>query len=107
MCLAIAGVASMVGGSDVMQAHGLSALTLAIVLGIVCGNSPSIKSRTALAVGFGFARNNLLRAGIVLYGFRLTLHDVAAVGLHGILCDLLVLVSTFMVAICGGKMVRA
>jgi uncharacterized integral membrane protein (TIGR00698 family) len=40
----------------------------------------------------------LLRAGIVLFGFRLTFQDVAAVGWAGLLIDLLVLSTTFVLA---------
>ena len=40
----------------------------------------------------------LLRAGIILYGLRLTFQDIAGVGLHGVLLDALMLASTFGLA---------
>ncbi len=67
-----------------LQAHGLSALTVAIVAGIVVGNT--------------FYPHWLLRAGIVLYGLRLTFQDIGHVGVTGVLMDVLVVASTFGLA---------
>lgn len=81
-----------------LQAHGISALTLAIVLGIALGNSvyPPLAARAA--AGVGFSKQWLLRAGIVLYGLRLTFQDIGQVGVSGVLIDALVLASTFALA---------
>jgi uncharacterized integral membrane protein (TIGR00698 family) len=77
------------------QAHGISALTLAIVLGLLVGNT--VYSRLAAASGCGitFSKQWLLRTGIVLYGLRLTFHDIAQVGLVGVLIDGVILSTTF------------
>ncbi|WDS35460.1 YeiH family protein [Pseudoxanthomonas sp.] len=74
---------------------GLSALTLAIVIGIALGNTvfPSIAPRTA--TGVDYARGALLRAGIVLYGFRVTFQDVLGVGAAGLVIDLAVVAGVF------------
>ncbi len=42
-----------------------------------------------------FAKQHLLRLGIILYGFRLTFAQIADVGVSGILIDVLTLSSTF------------
>lgn len=99
LCGVLAGGASLLGETAVAQHAGLGALTLAIIVGMVVGNLPVIKLRAGLAPGIGFARAELLRVGIVLYGFRLTLHDVATVGARGVLSDVLVLSSTFLLAL--------
>ena len=82
-----------------VQHYGLSALTLAIVLGILAGNTffPRVAARTA--VGVDFSKSTLLRIGIVLFGLRITFQDIAAVGWAGILIDALVVVSTFVIAV--------
>ncbi|WP_254775453.1 YeiH family protein [Pseudoxanthomonas sp. GM95] len=74
---------------------GLSALTLAIVMGIVLGNSvfPSIAAQTG--TGVDYAKAMLLRAGIVLYGFRVTFQDVLGVGVAGLVIDLVVVAGVF------------
>ena len=76
----------------------MSALTVAIVLGIVLGNTiyPSIATRSA--PGVMFSKATLLRAGVILYGLRLTLHDIGEVGVTGVLIDGLLLGSTFALA---------
>ncbi len=84
---ALAGVAILLGRSQWLQHNGISALTLAIVLGIVVGNTLYPRIAAGSAAGVGFSKQILLRAGIILYGLRLTFQDIAGVGLHGVLLD--------------------
>lgn len=83
-----------------LQQHGISALTIAIVLGTVVGNTVYPRLAPASGAGVAFTKQNLLRLGIVLYGLRLTFQDIGQVGLAGVLIDALVLTSTFALA-CG------
>jgi uncharacterized membrane protein YadS len=46
-----------------------------------------------------FARSTLLRAGIVLYGFRISLHDIGAVGWPGLLIAAAMVALTFCTAL--------
>ncbi len=96
---ALAAVAIRLGATGWLQAHGMSALTVAIVLGIVLGNTlyPSIAASSG--AGVGFSKQTLLRAGVILYGLRLTLHDIGQVGFSGVLIDALLLSSTFALAL--------
>lgn len=48
--------------------------------------------------GVLFAKQYLLRLGIILYGFRLTFSQIADVGISGIIIDVLTLSSTFLLA---------
>ena len=82
-----------------LQAHGIGALTLAIALGIAVGNASGVAAGPAGAPGIAFARQALLRLGIVLYGLRLTFQDIARVGLHGVAIDAVMLASTFALAV--------
>jgi uncharacterized integral membrane protein (TIGR00698 family) len=94
----LASVAIALGSMPWLQANGISALTLAIVLGMAIGNSIYPRVAPACAPGVTFSKQNLLRLGIILYGLRLTFQDVAHVGLAGVIIDALVLSSTFLVS---------
>ena len=94
----IAWAAIALGKLEWMQSHGMSALTLAIMLGIVLGNSVYGRLAPACGAGVTFSKQTLLRLGIILYGFRLTFQDIGQVGLAGIAIDALVLTSTFGLA---------
>ncbi len=78
--------------------HGLSALTVAILLGIILGNTVYARWAPVCGTGVQFSKQALLRLGIVLYGFKLTFQDIGHVGMAGIAIDALVLVSTFGLA---------
>ncbi|MDQ3287383.1 MAG: putative sulfate exporter family transporter [Pseudomonadota bacterium] len=81
----------------------LSALTVAIVLGMLLGNVARPRMLSQLSVGMRCSQRHLLRAGVVLYGLRLSLQDVAAIGVPGLLLDLLVVVSTLVLGTWAGK----
>ena len=88
----------LLGSSPWLQQHGLSALTIAIALAMLVGNTAYVHLAPTAAPGVAFSKRVLLRAGIVLYGLRLTLHDLGHVGVAGVLTDTLVLGSTFTLA---------
>lgn len=81
---------------------GLSALTLAIVIGMVLGNTvfPLVAEQTAM--GVDYSKGVLLRAGIILYGFRISFQQIIGVGWSGIIIDALVVFSVFMLAYWSG-----
>ena len=97
-CLALAGLSLAVARQPWPQSHGLGALTLAIGLGIVLGNTVYRPVEPLLEDGVALSRQRLLRLGVVLYGLRLTFQDVGQVGLAGVVIDALVLASTFGLA---------
>ena len=76
---------------------GLSSLTLAIIIGMLLGNTIYPSYTAQLANGVNFAKGQLLRLAIMLYGFKLTLTQVASVGMSAVVIDALVLSSTFMI----------
>ncbi|WP_430737594.1 YeiH family protein [Psychrobacter sp. VH5] len=75
---------------------GLSPLTLAILLGMVLGNTVYPQFAERLQVGVAFAKGQILRLAIIFYGFKLTLTQVSSVGMPAIMTDALVLTSTFL-----------
>ncbi|PXX46016.1 YeiH family protein [Aquitalea magnusonii] len=82
---------------------GLSALTIAIVGGMVLGNTLYPRIALSSHSGVTFAKGQILRLGIILFGFKLTFQDIAAVGISGILIDACVLSSTFLLAFWLGR----
>ena len=92
---AIAILATELCKSAWLQAHGISALTLAIVGGMIVGNTVYPRIAGSSARGVLFSKQILLRAGIILFGMRLTFQDIGHVGAIGVVIDALVLSSTF------------
>jgi len=87
------------GTLPVMQHWGISALTLAIVIGIILGNTVFPRIAPACAGGVDFSKAKLLRLGIILYGFRITFQQIGDIGWSGILIDILVIACTFTLAV--------
>lgn len=90
---------------DSMRAMGLSALTFAIILGMVLGNTvfPAIAPHTAS--GVDFCKSRLLRTGIILFGFRLTFQEAASVGVAGVVLDAIIIFSVYGLAMIVGRRV--
>lgn len=96
LLVACSGVA--LGRVSWLAQHGFTALTLAIVVGMLVGNTVYPRLAASSGAGVNFTKQYVLRLGVVLYGLRLTLQDLAHVGWHGVLVDGLVLSSTFTLA---------
>ena len=70
---------------------GLSALPLAIVLGMLVGHFDR-HTPSAGEVWFSrFSQQKLLRAGIILFGFSLSFHQLVAVGWQALVLDCIVI----------------
>ena len=75
-------------GRQILSARGLtgsspvSGVPVAIVLGLLLRNTLPLPA--SLAPGLKFATTNILRAGIVLVGIRLSLFDVLKLGVAGL-----------------------
>ncbi len=91
--------AALWGGSILPSREpGSAPSTLAILLGMVIGNTVYPQIWKSCDGGVLFAKQHLLRLGIILYGFRLTFSQIADVGVSGIVIDVLTLSSTFLLA---------
>ena len=95
---ALAFAAIQLGDLPWFAAHGVSALTLAIVLGMVVGNTVYARVGAVAGAGVNLSKVRLLRLGIILYGLRLTFQDIGHVGWAGVAIDAAVLGSTFALA---------
>jgi len=94
----ITAAALWLGSMPSVAGLGLSALTLAILIGMLLGNTLYPTWHHRCDSGVLFAKQHLLRLGIILYGFHLTFSQIADVGVSGIAIDVLTLSSTFLLA---------
>ena len=90
-----------IGEIRLLQELSISPMIIGIVLGMIYANSLRNHLPATWVPGIIFCSKKILRLGIILYGFRLTLADVAAVGLPAILVDVIIVTVT----ICGGVFV--
>ncbi|WP_221799433.1 YeiH family protein [Oceanobacter mangrovi] len=89
--LLVSFVASQIAGLSSVQSLGLGMLPLAILLGMLVTNLIAPVAQLSERVGghrvLGLAQKQLLRSGIVLFGFNLTLADIQAAGWQAIVTD--------------------
>ena len=96
--VAIAFAAFLLAKLPALASAGLSALTLAIILGAVLGNVAHHRlAGPATLPGLHFAQKSLLRVGVALYGLNLSLAQILHVGPAAIVVDLFVVGSTVLV----------
>lgn len=85
----------------VISHAGISSLVVAIMLGIIIGNS--WHHPASWTPGIQFAAKRVLRTAIILYGFRVTFQQIASVGIEAVLLDTFVVVTTLIVGYYAGK----
>ena len=80
---------------------GISALMLAILLGMAIRNTTGVPA--AMQHGIRFSMRRLLRLAIMLLGFQISLHQIWQVGGPGFLIVLVTLVCTFLFTVWLGR----
>lgn len=83
-----------------------SPLIVGIILGMLYANSLRNRLPETWVPGIKFCTKQVLRAGIVLYGFRLTLAQVFAVGLPAIAVDAIVVGGTLLLGVWLGRLLK-
>lgn len=96
LTLIIVVIAKFLVSLGIGQKIGMSPLIFSILIGMLVGNTLYSHIQTYSKSGVNFAKSKLLRFGIILYGFNLTIKQVWALGLQAILIDAIMLVSTFV-----------
>lgn len=92
---------------DLSQKLGISALIIAICLGAVVGNFfPKLALLLQKTALLNLATKQILRLGIILYGFKITLVDIKHLGLSGIMLAFCIVFLTFFIALGLGKMFK-
>ena len=91
---------------DFIQKLSFSPLIVGIVLGMLYANSLRNNLPETWVPGIKFCSKQILRLGIILYGFRLTFQSVIAVGTEAIVIDLIVVCITIFIGILAGKLLK-
>ena len=99
LVLALALISDQLSGLPVLKSLGLSTLSIAIILGIIIGNTLFTKIATHTNIGVDYSKNILLRLGIILYGFRVTFQQIADIGIPAIIIAILFVVCTFFLTL--------
>ena len=84
----------------------LSPLIVGIILGMIYANSLRNYIPETWVPGIKFCTKQILRTGIVLYGFRLTFQQVLAIGLPAIIIDVIVIVITLLLGVVAGRLMK-
>lgn len=83
-----------------------SPMIIGILLGMLYANSLRSHLPETWVPGIQFSSKKLLRLGIILYGFRLTFQDIAAVGTAGIVVDAIIVSVTIIGGYWLGKLLK-
>lgn len=83
-----------------------SPLIVGILLGMLYANSLRNRLPETWVPGIKFCSKQVLRLGIILYGFRLTFAQVMAVGLPAILADTIIVVVTLLLGVGLGRLLK-
>ena len=96
--IAIGVAAFLLARVPALASVGLSALTLAIIIGAVLGNVAHHRlAGPATLPGLHYAQKTLLRIGVALYGLNLSLAQILHVGPAAVAVDIFIVVSTVFV----------
>lgn len=91
---------------EMVKSLSLSPLIVGILLGTLYANTLRSKLPDEWLPGIKFCTKQVLRTGIVLYGFRLTLADVYAVGLPAVVVDVIIVSGTLGIGMLLGKLLK-
>lgn len=89
-----------------VKSLSLSPLIVGIILGMFYANTLRMHVPGTWIPGFKFCSKQVLRTGIVLYGFRLTIQQVMSVGLPAIIADSIIVCGTLLIGILVGKLLK-
>ena len=91
---------------DFVKNLSFSPLIVGIILGMLYANSLRNKLPETWVPGIKFCSKQVLRAGVVLYGFKLTFQQVMAIGLPAITADLIIVTGTILLGIVLGRLLK-
>jgi uncharacterized integral membrane protein (TIGR00698 family) len=98
IAMVISALAFLMARVPVLTALGLSALTIAIILGALFGNiGHRLVTGPRAQPGLQFAQKTLLRLGVALYGLNLSLPQILQVGPAASVADVFIVSSTILV----------
>lgn len=95
-----------IGDTALMRKLSFSPLIIGIILGMLYANSLRNRLPETWVPGILFSSKQLLRIGIILYGFRLTFQNIVDVGFPAILVDAAVVTVTIVGGVFIGRLLK-
>ena len=95
-----------IGDTALMRQLSFSPLIIGIMLGMLYANSLRNRLPETWVPGILFSSKQLLRLGIILYGFRLTFQNIVDVGLSAIIIDAIVVIVTIAGGVFVGRLLK-
>lgn len=95
-----------IGEARFLKELSISPMIIGIILGMIYANSLRNHLPDTWVPGIQFCSKRLLRLGIIFYGFRLTLQDIAVVGVPGVIVDAIVVTGTILGGVLIGRMMK-
>jgi uncharacterized integral membrane protein (TIGR00698 family) len=100
-------LATLIAEWHVLKSIGISPLIVGIVLGMIFGNTFRSKLPLDWSPGIIYNTKIVLRAAIIFYGFRITFQQISGVGIEGLIADVIMLSTTFLLgSIVGIKVLK-
>lgn len=98
--------AFLLAGLDFIQKISFSPLIVGILLGMLFANTLRRRMPDSWSPGIKFCSKQILRTGVVLYGFKLTFQQVLAIGLPAIIADVIIVAGTLVLGILLGRLYK-
>ncbi|MDF7667747.1 YeiH family protein [Orbaceae bacterium ESL0727] len=99
LSLLLSVIAIYVAKMPIIKNSGISAIVLAIIIGLVIGNIIYPKLAPFCHLGVDWCKGRILRLAIILFGVKLTFQEIALVGSQGIVIDILMVTLTFLLTL--------
>lgn len=95
-----------IGDFPFFRRLSFSPLIIGIVLGMLYANSLRNRLPETWVPGILFCSKQLLRLGIILYGFRLTFQNIVEVGVPAIIIDAIIVTVTIVGGVLVGRLLK-
>lgn len=95
-----------IGDMAPVRALSLSPMIVGIVLGMIYANSLRNHLPDTWVPGIQFCAKRILRLGIILYGFRLTVQNITDVGLAAVVIDAIIVTGTLFIGWIVGRLLH-
>lgn len=100
----IALLAFVLAQIPLFKSLAISPLIIAVIFGSIYGNTAKLGTKLLYKTkSIAISTKQILRLGIIFYGFRITFSDIAFVGINGVIMAFVMVFSTFFVGYLIGK----
>lgn len=106
LVMAFAISAFFIAQLDFVKQLSFSPLIVGLLLGMVYANTFRSRLPESWVPGLKFCSKQILRLGIILYGFRLTFQQVAQIGFPAIVADCIIVGGTLLLGIVVGRVIK-